>query len=253
MATAVLAVRLVLAAVFAVAGVGKLRDQEGSRRAARDFRVPASLAGAVGLLLPLAELATAIALIPTGSARWGAAAALALLLLFIGGIAAALRRGEAPDCHCFGQIHSEPAGPKTLIRNGVLAAGALFVLVAGPGASLTEWIGDRTAAELVAVVTGTLAIGFAVAWFVLWRQQRPLRRELSRAQRFAMSAPPGVPVGAAAPSFSLPSLMSGETVTLDSLLDRGGRSCSCSSDRPARRAMRSSRISPAGRRRCPSA
>ncbi len=51
----------------------------------------------------------------------GRAAALLLLLAFAGGVARAMSRGQAPDCHCFGQIHSEPAGPSTLIRNAVLA------------------------------------------------------------------------------------------------------------------------------------
>ena len=38
------------------------------------------------------------------------AAALALLLAFVGGIVVNLARGTTPDCHCFGQLHSEPAG-----------------------------------------------------------------------------------------------------------------------------------------------
>lgn len=60
--------RLVLAAVFVVAGIAKLIDHAGSRQAVRDFGVPASLAGPLGMVLPLAELAIAIALVPRGSA-----------------------------------------------------------------------------------------------------------------------------------------------------------------------------------------
>ena len=43
---------------------------------------------------------------------WLAFAAIvaALLLAFVGGIAFNMARGNAPDCHCFGQLHSEPAG-----------------------------------------------------------------------------------------------------------------------------------------------
>ena len=220
MSTAVLAIRVLLAAVFAVAGVGKLRDLKGSRQAMRDFGVPAGMAGAAGLLLPIAELIAAVALLFPPSARWGAVLALLLLLAFIAGIAAALRRGEAPDCHCFGQIHSEPAGPSTLVRNAVLAALAVFVIAEGPGPSISEWVGDRTAAELVAVATGILALGFGLAWLKLYREHRDIYIQLNRAQRQAMTAEPGVPIGAPAPPFSLRAL-TGDTVTLESLLERG--------------------------------
>src|SRR5436190_9813873 len=118
MDTVVVLSRIVLAVVFATAGVGKLLDLEGSRRAVRDFGVPDGLANAAGLLLPIVELAVAVGLIFAPTAQWAGAAALLLLLLFIGGITNALRHGVAPDCHCFGQIHSEPAGKGTLIRNG---------------------------------------------------------------------------------------------------------------------------------------
>ena len=80
MTTTILAIRIVLAAVFVIAAVGKLLDLEGSRRAVRDFGVPRGAAAAVGLLLPLMELAIAVALIPVPSARWGALAAFLLLL-----------------------------------------------------------------------------------------------------------------------------------------------------------------------------
>jgi len=220
MTTAVLAIRTLLAAVFAVAGVAKLRDLEGSRAAMRDFGVPAGLAGAAGVLLPLAELAVAVALVPTSTARWAAVVALLLLLAFIWGIANALRRGESPDCHCFGQLHSAPAGPATLARNAVLAALALLVVVEAPGAALDDWVAARTAAELVAVGAGIAALFFGTGWLYMWRERRGLLRQLGRAQRLATSAAPGVPIGSRAPDFSLPNLL-GETVTLDSLLGRG--------------------------------
>ena len=45
--------RILLAAVFITAGVGKLLDLQGSRQAMRDFGVPRQLADAAGALLPL--------------------------------------------------------------------------------------------------------------------------------------------------------------------------------------------------------
>src|SRR5215210_5957100 len=154
MGTAVLAARMLLAAVFATAGIGKLFDLPGSRDALRGFGVHESLVRPIGLLLPLAELATAVALVAHPSAQWAGIAALVRLLAFVGGIANAMRQGQAPDCHCFGQISSEPAGGSTLVRNGMLAAVAALVVVEGPGPSLATWVSDRTADELVATATG---------------------------------------------------------------------------------------------------
>src|SRR3954454_14585054 len=115
MGTAVLGARLFLAAVFATAGAAKLFDLPGNRDALRGFGVPEPLVRPIGVLLPLAELSTAVALVARPSAQWAGLAALVLLLAFIGGIANAMRKGQAPDCHCFGQISSEPAGQGTLV------------------------------------------------------------------------------------------------------------------------------------------
>src|SRR3954447_6344933 len=112
-----LAARLFLAVVFASAAVAKLRDRPGARQALGEFGLPARAIDPLALLLPLAELATAIALVPAATARAGAIAALCLLLVFIAAIARAVSRGEAPDCHCFGQLSSSPAGARTLLRN----------------------------------------------------------------------------------------------------------------------------------------
>src|SRR5215212_982606 len=90
-----------LAAVLAAAGLAKLFDLDGSRRAVEAFGVPARLARPLGGLLPLVELASA-GLLAAGSAGlvagWiGAIAALVLLGAFSLAIAASVLRGEAPD------------------------------------------------------------------------------------------------------------------------------------------------------------
>src|SRR5258708_40017098 len=95
METALVVIRLVLAAVFLVAGMAKLADLTGSRQTLRDFGVPASLSSPFGVLLPLAELAVAGALLPSASAWWGATGALVLLLLFVAGLSHTLAHGGA--------------------------------------------------------------------------------------------------------------------------------------------------------------
>ena len=158
-----LSIRCLLAAVFIVAAIGKLLDLDGSHRALVEFGVPARLARLGAVLLPVAELAVAIALLFVPTARWGAVGALLLLLGFSAGVVRAISRGEAPDCHCFGQIHSEPAGRSTLIRNAVLAAAAALVVVAGPGPSLDGALGSLHGAQIGLVATSVLAAVLAVA------------------------------------------------------------------------------------------
>src|SRR5204863_9817754 len=62
-----------------------------------------------------------------------------------------------PDCHCFGQLHSAPAGPKTLARNGGLATLAASVLVVGAGGAMPGWAGVAAGA----VIAGTLVVSGA--------------------------------------------------------------------------------------------
>jgi Methylamine utilisation protein MauE len=115
--------QLCLAAIFLVAGIAKLRDPTGTRRAVADFGLRGRLASLVAGALPVAELAVAAILVPDRTAELGAAAALILLVTFAAAITLSLLKGNAPDCNCFGQIHSEPVGVRTLIRNALLAAG----------------------------------------------------------------------------------------------------------------------------------
>jgi len=235
-----LTTRLLLAAVFAMAGVAKLADRPGSRQAITDFGLPFSLAAPLGLLLPLAELAVAAALIPASTALYGATGALALLLLFIVGIGVNLARGRKPECHCFGQLHSAPAGWKTLARNGVLAAVAGFVLwegyEGGAGPSALAWLGALSTAQLLGLLGGVVVLALlAGQWWFLVHLLRQNGRLLVRLEAVEVSfatdgsvvgpsqngthvrqEAEGLPVGSEAPDFSLSGLH-GETLTLNAL------------------------------------
>ena len=164
-------VRGALALVFIAAAVGKFLDPDGSRQALRDFRVPAAWVEPAARALPVAELALAAGLLAQPLARGAAAGAILLLAVFAFGVAQALRRGEEPDCHCFGQLHSEPAGRSTIARNLALALAAAFVLWQGPG-DILDGGGARVAA-LVAV--SAIGSALAIATFTLVRDNRRLR------------------------------------------------------------------------------
>jgi peroxiredoxin/uncharacterized membrane protein YphA (DoxX/SURF4 family) len=239
MDAALLIARLVLGAVFALAGVAKLADLEGSRRAIIDFGLPPAIAAPLGLVLPLAELSVAATLLPASTAWWGALGALALLSVFVVGIAYNLARGRKPECHCFGQIHSSPAGWKTLARNGGLAAVAGFILWAGyegggAGPSALSWVGALSTAQLVGLLGGLLVLSLlAGQWWFLVHLLGQNGRLLVRLEAVEASlgtggsvAPSengthvhqaeGLPVGSAAPDFNLSGLH-GETLTLEAL------------------------------------
>ncbi len=203
--------RLCLVAVFLIAGVAKLADRRGTRQALANFDVPARLIDPFVLLLPLAELAAATALVFPTTARRGAAGSLLLLALFVVGLTRVLRRGEAPDCHCFGQLHSKPARWTTVARNLVLALPAGYVTLAGPGPSLTSWVANTSAIDLALIAIGALAILTTATSVLLWRENRRLRSTDGR----AVTAPRQI--GALAPQFSLPSA-AGRVVSLQELL-----------------------------------
>lgn len=212
--------RALLVAVFLVAAIGKLVDRAGARRALSDFRVPRSLVRPIGWLLPLAELSVATLLFVQPLSRAAAFAAVGLLALFMAGVAAAMARGEAPDCNCFGQIGSAPAGKGTLIRNAVIAAVAIFVGVYGPGVDPGSWLSPRTNAEIAVLILVVGAASLAVVVVSFRTERRDLRRELVEAQEALALFPAGLPVGADAPGFELPN-PDGEKVSLAQLVARG--------------------------------
>jgi methylamine dehydrogenase accessory protein MauD len=250
MDVALLIARVLLAGVFGVAGLAKLTDAEGSRQGMRDVGVPAALVGPFALLLPLAELVVAVLLLPVATAWWGALGALALLVLFLAGIGVSLARGRRPACRCFGQLSAKPIGAETVVRNVLLAAVAVFVLLPGPGnggASVFGWLGDLTVAERVGLGLAVLALLLVAGtvWLLLQIMQQQGRLLLrldavearldgryvgadgplhehgpAHVEQHGQGPPMGLPIGAPAPDLDLPDL-EGERWSLDRLLAPG--------------------------------
>src|SRR5579884_2835420 len=223
--------RIALALVFGIAGIGKIADPSGSRRSLAGFGVPRVLVNPLVWLLPVAEIGCAMALIPVASAWYGALGVMVLLIGFTAAIGTSLIRGRRPDCHCFGQLHSEPVGWKTLVRNIVLACISGCVVVAGrdnPGAGIFSWSHRMNPGS--SAISGLVIAIAALAIFELWalihllRQNGRLMLRLDAVEaRLAASAEPpapGLPVDTEAPAFSLPNLI-GHTVTLEALEQRG--------------------------------
>ncbi len=226
-----LSVRLGLAIVFVIAGVAKLVDRPGSRQSLQAFGVPARLIPAGALALPVLEIAFALGLLPASTAWFASLGMLALLVGFIGGIAYNLARGRRPDCHCFGQLYSKPIGNDTLVRNGLLAALAAVVALAGPagsGPSAVAWLLDlRVDTLLLGAAVAVLTVVCAVeAWFLLqlFQQHGRLLKRLETAGLSEPGAAPlpaaveaGLPINAPAPTLALKAL-DGEVTGLTELL-----------------------------------
>lgn len=208
--------RLLLVIVFGSAGAAKLADLRASSDTIEAFGLPRRLARPAGAALPIAELAIAVALLPSPSARWAAVGALLLLLTFSAGVAYALSQGRTPACNCFGQVSSDQIGPRTLIRNGAFILIAAFAVWRAPGAALTDWTRSAAAANLLAAL---LALAVALL-SVLALHYRRLARASPQSDPSAGAQVPGLPIGTEAPDFTLPDL-DGRLVSRDSLLEDG--------------------------------
>jgi peroxiredoxin/uncharacterized membrane protein YphA (DoxX/SURF4 family) len=123
-----LLLRSLLIAIFAIAGISKLSDQNGTRVAVTNFGASKKVAPIIAIMLPFFELLIASGLI-FGQTVWlSSLAALFLLSLFSLVIGVNLAQGRTHDCHCFGQLHSRPLGWQTLLKNLVFALAAIIVL-----------------------------------------------------------------------------------------------------------------------------
>lgn len=153
--------RILLAGIFALAGTTKLLDLDGSKRAMQDFGVPSGVAMPAAVLLSLVELAIAAFLLPIETSWYAAIAALVVLAIFVAQIGYQLSRGNAPDCHCFGQVYSEPIGRSSIVRNSVFAVPAVVLIASGRGAQGMALTDPRL--DVMQLAFGVVIVGLLVA------------------------------------------------------------------------------------------
>lgn len=119
------AAALLLAVVFARAGVRKLDDRVGTARTFAALGLPAAAAaGAV----PAFELLLALGLLLVPG--WAAAGALALLAAFSTFLTRSVRAGVRVPCNCFGSARQTPVSWVDLARNAMLAVAGIAALTA---------------------------------------------------------------------------------------------------------------------------
>lgn len=230
METVLLLIRLVLFGVFAVAGAAKILDLKGSEKAVKAFGVPDSVAKPLGILLPIAELAFAFCLLFTSYSWIGSIGALVLLAAFISGMLWQLRQGNAPDCHCFGQIHSEPVSWKSIARNALIALLAIVLIFAGrtnQGLALGDTNSEIVQNVLLAILS-IVAVIAASYIYRLTKENADLKYRLELVELMDTGGQPveraasgdptdSLPIGAPFPDFAL-SDINGRMVTFEHLL-----------------------------------
>ena len=211
-----LIIRLLLAAIFATAGIAKFADLEGSGKAFKEFGVPAALALPSSIALSIAEIAIAVLFLFPSTSWFAALGAAGLLTLFIVQMVYQRAKGRAPDCHCFGQLHSEPVSFKSIARNVIFLALAAIPLYQGRLAQgLKPW---NVTGEMMPTILGVCAVIMLGGALLYLRQildgQKELRRRfellelISRVDQTVdhehLTDPNlGLPIGAPLPDFSL--------------------------------------------------
>ena len=161
MAIVILFARLLLAAVFVWPGSPARRPRGLSPGGSRTSGVPSALAAPLSVLLPLAELAVAVALIPPPRPLW----APVLWYSCSSSLPVSAPPGARPQARLPLLRPTPPAPAGHVARNGVLAAIAAFVVWQGlegeVGPSVIGRLGALSTTQLLIVVGGTVVLAVA--------------------------------------------------------------------------------------------
>jgi uncharacterized membrane protein YphA (DoxX/SURF4 family) len=131
---AVLVVRVLLGAIFVVAGVSKVGHAAEFAQQIAAFRLlPQPVIAPMALLLPFLEILLGGYLAIGLFTRVSAWVATLLLLIFDGAIASAVVRGMTLSCGCFGTNDTTVTTWAEVARDAVFVLLAVFVALRPPG------------------------------------------------------------------------------------------------------------------------
>lgn len=211
-----LSIRLILGAIFGVAGISKLLDQQGTRRVFTEFHVPRFAVGPAALLLPILEIMTAAALLISFSVVWGAFGVVVLSTMFVVVVGLSFARGRRPDCFCFGEFFSGPIGWPTLVRNLALLFLGCVVLSQETGGSIWDQLAIRTERSPAEFALTILSLFLAVMLGITYLRYKALSNRFNLV--LFPDQTPGLSIGDESPAVSLPNL-AGENIELASFFN----------------------------------
>jgi uncharacterized membrane protein YphA (DoxX/SURF4 family) len=152
--------RVLTGLVFVVAGITKLRDVDGFRKAMLALApVPVALSAVVARAVIGVELLVAVLLAVPGTVMSGLALGLVLNLVFAAAIVLTRRAGRRAACRCFGRTE-QPLGARHVVRDLVLAAVALLGIAAALAANSSATAAGLLVAGLSGGLGGLLVILF---------------------------------------------------------------------------------------------
>lgn len=144
----VVAARWALAAILAFAAIPKLGDAAGFARDIDNYHLlPVEWAAYAAVAMPPLELVVALALFVGLHARGAALVSAGMMIVFAGAMAQAIARGIDLDCGCFGSALAMEVSGWSILRNAVLAALSIPIVL-GPEVTPAAWLGARRAAPL---------------------------------------------------------------------------------------------------------
>ena len=118
--------RVVLTAALGIAGLSHVQNHYAHYTAVSAYRLlPPSAVTAVALYVPWLLVGLAVAIWSPRLRVVSGLVASVLLLAFVVVQGSAMWRGLAIDCGCFGVVHSETIGVRSLLRTLILAAVAI--------------------------------------------------------------------------------------------------------------------------------
>jgi len=175
-AAAVIAIRIAIALVFLFAAIGKARHLAIFGGVVANYRLlPPALVLPVAYILPPAEAAIGLALLTGRMTPWAEAAAAFLLGSFAVAIGINLLRGRRHiDCGCFQGTLKQTLRWSLVVRNAVMVVLLVGAAIAAPAGRVDAWT------LLNGILAGGALFIIVQAFNALWTIVPVLRRPVDR-------------------------------------------------------------------------
>jgi uncharacterized membrane protein YphA (DoxX/SURF4 family) len=163
-ASLALLLRLALGGTFVLAGCTKLIQPRFFRDFVGQFVRRDSLVRTLPAVVGLGEIVLGTVMIAGIRTRLVATLTIVVLLGFSAILLVSLHQGRSTSCGCFGSLDERPISGTTLVRNALLGAAGLFILITNPAGvtSIQVLTGSAELVALLPLMTTELTVLMAV-------------------------------------------------------------------------------------------